>query len=246
MKKSVVLLGLLLLLAMSGLAACGDSGSDGDVPKTIEPSSLQGQLDSFNSYRSTMYILVKPDVGDAQGVDVEMSVVKDPPARRTVFSLEGTQSVAELNSMEFVEIGNDIYINLPQLGCMQETQEGMGELGSPTQGLPTPDQILSTLSSAERVTPDETVNGVLARHYVFDEKDVENSDSVESLEGHLYIAADSGYLIKLTMKGRGSASFLDPMVLTTGAFEVDLNILDINTPIVIEPMENCQTPYTDQ
>lgn len=243
MKNWLVLLGILLL---GGLAACGDSGSNGDVPRTIDPSTLQGQLDSFDSYRSTIYILVKPDVGDAQGVDVELSVVKDPPAKRIIFNLEGPQAVAELNSMEFVEIGSDIYINLPQLGCMKETQETLGELGSPTQGLPTADQLLSTLSSAERVTPDETVNGVLARHYVFDEKDIENGDSVESLEGHLYVAADSGYLIRLTMKGRGSASFIDPTVLTTGAFEVDMNVLDINTPMVIEPMEGCDVPFTNQ
>lgn len=239
MKKWFVLFGILLL--MGGLAACGDAGND-----TIDPRTLQGQLDTFDSYRATTYILVKPDVGDAQGVNVEMSVVKDPPAKRVLFRLEGVQSVAELNSMEFVEIGSDIYINLPQLGCMKETQETLGELGSPTQGLPTTDQLLSTLSSAERVTPDETVNGVLTRHYVFDEKAVENSDAVESLDGHLYLAADTGYLVKLTMTGRGSASFIDPTVLTTGAFEVEMNILEINTPIVIEPMEGCEVPFSDQ
>lgn len=241
MKKWFVFWGILLLM-LGVVAGCGDGGGE----ETIDPSALQGQLETFDSYRSTTYILVKPDVGDAQGVDVTMSVVKDPPAKHLVFRLEGTQSVAELNSMEFVEIGSDIYINLPQLGCMKETQATMGELGSPTQGLPTTDQLLSTLSSAERVTPDETVNGVLTRHYVFDEKDIENSDTVESLEGHLYIAADTGYLVRLTMKGRGSASFIDPTVLTIGAFEVDMNILDINTPIVIEPMEGCEVPFTDQ
>ncbi|MCA9939149.1 MAG: hypothetical protein KC418_10920 [Anaerolineales bacterium] len=231
---------LVLILALL-LVACGQSADD-SAPRTLDPATLQGQLAGFDSYRLSLYINVEPEQGEAQGINVQMESVKEPESAHIVFSMQAPQEVAELNSLEFVQIGDDLYVNVPQFGCMKQSREALGEFGDPMQGVPTADQLLSTLTSAKRETPDETVNGILSHHYVFDKGDVQDNENIESLDGHLYIAVDGGNLVKLTMNGQGSASFIDPTVLTTGTFSVDLNILDVNTPITIAPLENCQAP----
>jgi len=88
----------------------------------------------------------------------------------------------------------------------------------------------------------ETVNGVETKHYSFDEKALNTGDfgegsEIEEAEGHLYVAVDGGYLVRLDITMSGKQFELptgEGQSVSEGSFRMLMNLSAINEPIDIQ------------
>ena len=80
------------------------------------------------------------------------------------------------------------------------------------------------LGSARRVRPDENINGVLCRHYTFDEKGV-SWEGISRVQGEMWIAVEGDYVVKFTMEADGE----NPFSKEDGHIEWVYDVRDVNT-----------------
>ena len=101
---------------------------------------------------------------------------------------------------------------------------------------------------AQRVLPDETINGVDSAHFVLNEQNLLDWEVYEIYEADLYIAKDGGYVTRLRILGRGVNNVLNSDAAQEGEIFYELNFIPEAVP-AIEVPEGCtdateiNTPY---
>jgi hypothetical protein len=103
-----------------------------------------------------------------------------------------------------------------------------------------PDDVMGGLEHARRVRPDETVNGILCRHYVFDETSI-TWTALAHAEGEVWIAVDGDYVVKYTVEAEG----LNPASQEEGHVEWEYQVRDVNASIIIEPPAGCEAAESE-
>lgn len=224
------------------------------VPEEVAPPAPvdEGPLDlstvntdlAFDSYRYSIAMTLTEEEPDGtavtQTITGEVAVTTDPPATSMTFNLDGMDDAAGMESMTMTTLGDETYMIIPEFGCITTGQIG-DALENPFADLAQPNALLEGVDGAERVLPDETVNGVVSRHYVFDESFIDDPQSeVESLDGHLYISAEEGYLVQMAMEGTGSFALLDEAQQGAGTFGIEWNLLEVDGDVEITLPEGCE------
>ncbi|MCP4538049.1 MAG: hypothetical protein GY832_12975 [Chloroflexi bacterium] len=215
---------------------------DVDEPEEEEDisiSSVTNGLDSLDSYRSHMTMIFESGAGSSEGdqwtMEMDIEYVREPFAQRIVIQGGGIAGVGE-GGMESVQIGNQQYAVFGDqcISTSTDTSEAMDmeifEL----------DDIMGGLDNARRVLPDETVNGILCRHYEFDETAV-GWATLTHAEGEAWIAVDGDYVAKYTMVAEGT----DPSSQQDGHVEWEYELLAVNTSITIEPPAGCDNAESE-
>lgn len=196
-------------------------------------SSVTSGLERLDSYRGYMRMAFESDASsesDQWTMEMDIEYVREPFAQRIAIYGGGIAGVGE-GGMESVQIGDQQYAVFGDqcVSTSADTDEAMDteifEL----------DDVMGGLDNARRVLPDETANGILCRHYVFDETAVAWATLTQA-EGEAWIAVDGGYVVKYTLVAEGT----DPTSQQEGHVEWEYELLDVNVPITIEPPAGCE------
>jgi hypothetical protein len=88
----------------------------------------------------------------------------------------------------------------------------------------------------------ETVNGVAANHYTFDERAL-GAAGVAQTTGELWVAADGGYLVKYVAVTHGGADYFGEGI--EGTLNWDYALAEANQPLAIELPPDCPAGLLD-
>jgi hypothetical protein len=254
-----LLLGLTLGCSVCGLTGGGtddapapveeieDAEEPEETEETEEPeeeedisiSSVAEGLDSLDSYRGHMSMVFESGAGSSEGdqwtMEMDIEYVREPFAQRIVVQGGGIAGVGE-GGIESVQIGDQQYAVFGDQ-CIS-TSADTGE--TTDMEIFELDDVMGGLDNASRVLPDETVNGILCRHYVFDETAIAWAVLTQA-EGEAWIAVDGGYVVRYTMVADGT----DPSSQQEGHVEWEYELLDVNVPITIEPPAGCEAAESE-
>ena len=231
--------------------ASGDSSASGvsqqaEGPQTLDLVGLTAGLTEAESYRLRMEMSV--DVPDGTGgsdtitLAMETAKVVDLPAFQSDIQIAGDEELAGFGGMQIVEVGGTTYTTVPGLGCVSGDMADLGAETNPFADLLESGELLGDVNGAQRVLPDEDINGVTTYHYVFDETAVtDSSNELETVDGHIYVSKEEGYLVRLVMTGKGRMNLFGPETDGLSDVRIELNTFDINQPIVIEPPVDCNS-----
>lgn len=220
-------------------------------PQTLDVAGLASGLNSVSSYRAHMIFNFERTnaAGEVETLNMTMESerVVNPPALHTIITLEGDSEAAAVGIVETIVVDGMSYTTVSGLGCFAEEATDDDLDDDPFQDL-FDDDFLGDIKGAERVMPDEVINGVDTYHFVFDEEDVNDLDNeIEELDGHIYIAKEGGYVVRLTMDGTGRVDVFDDELEGSGdddqlgTIHVELNTTDVNQPVDIQAPADCSS-----
>jgi hypothetical protein len=109
--------------------------------------------------------------------------------------------------------------------------------GSPSTASVDPDNLIggSDLSHAQRILPDEVVNGINSKHFRITQAEAATLSGLTSYTLDIWMAVDGNYPVKHVMVGDGTLQNGG-----TGHTEWTWNLLEVNVPVTITPPDNCQ------
>lgn len=233
----------------SGDAGGGSEGQAGEVadgPQTLDFAGIMDGLSDANSYRLRMEMRVEApnETGAVQVINMSMetATVVEPPAFQSDIQIEGDEAFAEFGNLQLIQIGDTSYSTVPGLGCISGSAADLGTDLNPFADLLESGELLGDVNGARRVLPDETINNVAVYHFVFDESDISDpNNELQTVDGHIYIAKEEGYLVRLVMDGVGQIDFFDTGQTSESNMHVELNTFDVDQPITIEAPADCSS-----
>jgi hypothetical protein len=203
----------------------------------ISLSSVTSGLQSLDSYRGHFEMAFERSGGEEEGkwvMQMDIEHVRDPFAQR--MTIQGGE-VGLGEGFESVQIGDQQYIVFGEGECISTSANEEDAMDMEMFQL---DDAIGGLDSARRVRPDETVNGILSRHYVFDEKSI-GWGTFSRAEGEVWVAVDGDYVVKYILQAEGK----NPITNDEGHVEWGYEIRDVNQPITIEPPAGCEATESE-
>jgi hypothetical protein len=202
----------------------------------IDVSSITGGLGDLDSYRSHFEMSFQDTSSDEAEVwtlVMDTEYIRDPFAQRVVIGGSDAEG-----GLESVRIGDQQYFVFGEEDECMSSSVGEGE---PMETeLFEPDDFFGELGKARRVRPDEEVNGILCRHYTFDETFF-TWDDISSAEGEMWVAVDGDYVVKHVLEAEGK----NPTTGEEGHIEWLYEVNDINGSFSIEPPADCEAAESE-
>ncbi|HIC89038.1 MAG TPA: hypothetical protein EYP04_06515 [Anaerolineae bacterium] len=166
--------------------------------------------------------------------------------------ITGSLGTDEENRLEVYEVGDQSWIKLEEqwMQMPRDQEQGLSPAALPWLD---PTTFLGGLKHLERVRPDEEVNGIKAEHYRFDEADFlawlkreaekagqeeAPSSDMKALHGDLWIATDSGYVVKYVLEGDIEDTETDEAgeeIPVQRHVRLTYEVSDVNKSFTIEP-----------
>jgi hypothetical protein len=209
-----------------------EEAEETETEEEISVSSVTSGLEGLDSYRSHLSMVFQSAEGDEEGqwtIEMDIEYVRDPFAQRIVVQGGGISGVGE-GGLESIQIGDQQYAVFGDQ-CISSSASEDDAIDMEIFEL---DDVMGGLEHARRVQPDETINGILCRHYTFDETAIFWTPLTHA-EGEAWIAVDGDYVVKYTMEADGK----DPSSQQQGHVEWEYEVRDVNAPITIEPPAGC-------
>lgn len=188
-----------------------------------------------------------------QSINAEIKHTTNPPASSFTMNLEGLQEdMGAPEQISVVEVDGMVYTFFTGFGCFSAPSSGDDPFGE-FSDIMSPTSLLDDLdiSKVKRVRPNEIINGIEVRHYTFDEtlmnETAEPGREVEKGEGHLYLAEDGGYLVRMVidMEGSGLSLFNELEGLEgTQSVRIEYTLMNVNDPITITIPAECEESST--
>ena len=231
----------------AGEGAAGGEFAEPAGPESLDLATLASGLQDVNSYRVTIEIRAEDAAGsgtETVTMFMENATVVDPPASQTDISIDGVEDPLGLNTLQFIAVDGMVYTTLPGIGCISGGFDSFGDeaIANPFADIFSSSGIIGDVRGARRVLPDENINGVESYHFVFDETAIQDPDnSLEEVEGHIYIAKEEGYVVRLVMDGTGRVDFAGLGQESGGTIHLEMNTRDVNQPLDIQPPADCDT-----
>ena len=228
--------------------AADDTSSDAsaDSPMlTLNANNNYGEPTNVSSYKLMLELI--ETVTQADGTEVVTSVLmegeRDVAGNKAVFSAQmlGDVDFGTGTTFTYTEVDDRTYFILPTGQCAtfsESVTDGdlysvflsdggfMGDLDGASIGNP----------------PTENVNGVETDHYEFNETHLLSIDAaaseVNSVEGHVYVAQDGDYIVRVVMDGLGQSSLLDENP-TEAKIHYEINYFDFDVPVNITIPDSC-------
>lgn len=224
-----------------------DSVLEVSTEQDLNLDSVSEGLAQLSSYKSKLIMRFTGKDPEGQAVDnwwiMEEEFILEPRAQRVVWtSSESTGGMpAETSSYEIVTIGQTSYMT---------TQDASGAetcVTTSSSDATPPEQILSadmwgSISDARYVNT-ETVNGIRAKHYTWDEGSLASLGYVIA-KGDTWVAADGGYVVRQAIELTGKGLFLagtDDEGTSTWQWDVT----EANAPFEILAPEGCESAAQD-
>ncbi len=215
-------------------AAVDGTSAEPSLPESALNLNTIDEL-PFNSYRITMDLEVTGKKADgqevAQSMNSEFSVSNDPQIMNIVMSFSGIDEVMDAQSIEMAQVEGTSYMVIPEMGCVTTSGEDILE-ENPFTSMMSPDQFLNDLDNA-KYEGEETINGIVTRHYSFDKSAMTGTDltDVKEATGHVYIAKDGDFLVSLVMDATGQIDLFNEGLTEDGQMHVEINLTDVDVPV---------------
>ncbi len=220
-------------------------------PEVRDFKDISSSLEDLDSYsmRFTFSFDGKNDQGKAEkgSMEIIQEVIRASKDQHIRFSATGDASDnTGAGTFEIFQVGGVSYMHSP------EGQDGPSCLSaSSDQSAPTdnqmfkPGDIVGGIEDATLVQQGETVNGVKADHYTFDQGGL-SFGSFAAAKGDVWVAQDGGYLLKYIGEATGKAGLFGS-ASTEGTFAWEYNVEKINDLEAIDLPQACvdQQPATD-
>jgi len=249
-----------LCMIVTLLAACGGGPKPASPPPPLQESTKapvqptqpavqptqppeeygfgqSADLSKLNSYRAHYtwkWQSTKEGKTETGSWDIVEEFVKDKPARRIAWIGAGAAGGSGEGKLEFIQIGNESYMNTGGEWIAMTTSEQ--DIFKGNAFLTDPMGFVSG-SRGKLVQKGVLVNGVSADHYAFDESSMGalmGLGAIAKAKGDVWLSPEFNIVVKYTVHYEGK-----DLVVTgggeQGALDVALDITEINKPITIEP-----------
>jgi hypothetical protein len=164
-----------------------------------------------------------------------MLVAQDPQARQ--LTIERTDDSSNLDPVFMAEMNGMAYERRGGNACnATPIQEGIS-LGERLE----PASFLTYVVGAEEAGS-ETINGVTANHYTFDQRALGEQDLSES-SGELWVASQGNYIVKYLLTRKGKADYFGEGI--EGTLTLDYQLTDPAQPVTIQLPEDCPPGMVD-
>ncbi|MGC8782216.1 MAG: hypothetical protein ACP5UQ_15245 [Anaerolineae bacterium] len=231
--------------AVGKAAATATQSAPENAETPLSVNSRNSGLDQLRSYRAKWHGEWKAtEGGTTESVtwDWFEEIVRDEQKHH--WGVKTTDpKTGKVSQFEFWQIADATYMatqnDQGQQECVMMTQE-KGQ--TPLSGMLAPDAFGGV--SGARYVGTETVNGVRARHYKYDEK-AATLAGFGRVVGDIWVAVDGGYVVKDTVSWEGTAAMFAANSKASGKGTWTFDVLDANKPLKIEPPEICTRSNVD-
>lgn len=199
---------------------------------TFDPGLWEQSISALSSFRQKAVLEFTFDgSGDHSRVTYEGEVTTNPLALHSLLRVEGhTAAHLPSNKIEAIWIGEHVWV---KVGRRPWVQVSVAAIESEFEGqVKSVGDLLPFIQQAQRVMPDETVNGMPCRHYVYDVGSLQADAGMTSAKGDIWVAKEDGQVVRLTMDGQGVYYETYP---STGTLALVYDLFDVNAPIDIKP-----------
>jgi hypothetical protein len=207
---------------------------------------ISGSLDGLSSYRLHFRFTFdgkdeqgKPQKGAMEWLQEAIKETKESHIRFTSTG-DAAQENGKPGAFEMYQVGASSYIYSPDgqadQKCMGITSDQNGQNGS---AFFKPGDMVGGLKQAQLVGKGETINGVVADHYSFDQNAV-SFGNFEEAKGDIWIAQDGGYPVKYIGTARGKDTILAGKT-AEGTFTWEYKVEDANQVESIKLPQECES-----
>ena len=200
----------------------------------------------FNSYHIAMVLEVTGTDADGQevnqSINSDFAISNDPQIMNLAMSFSGIDdTMGGMNSIEMAQVEGTSYMVIPEMGCVTTSGGDILE-ENPFTSMMQPSQFLNNLDKT-KYEGQETINGIRTRHYSFDESAMTGTDltDIQDAEGHIYIAEDGDFLVRMTLDATGKVDLFDQGLTDDGQMHIEVNLTDVDVPIEAAIPEACVT-----
>jgi len=182
--------------------------------------SFEGSRDGQPQQWSTTYTMLTTGDPQARQLTIESTDASSPAEPVFLAEMDGLEYERQgENACEAVEI---------------RVGDSLGDRFEPAS-------FLSGVIGAEEAGS-ETVNGVTANHYTFDQSALGEQDLTEST-GELWVASEGNYIVKYLLTRKGNADYFGEGI--EGTLTLDYQLTDPNQPVTIQLPEDCPPGLVD-
>jgi hypothetical protein len=224
-----------------------EGASDVTTEQDLSLDSVSEGLTQLRSYKSTLTMRFIGKDSQGQAVDsswtMQEEFTEQPRAQRVVWTTsESTGGQPAVTSgYEVITIGQSTYmITRDDSGTETCIESSSGDATPPEQMLSA--DMWGSISDAKYVNT-ETVNGVRAKHYAWDEGTLVTLGYATG-KGETWVAVDGGYVVRQLIEFTGKGLFLagsDEEGTSTWQWDVT----DANGSFQIQAPEGCESAATD-
>ena len=203
----------------------------GEIDEFLSQLQGSGGLSGLDSFRQTA-VLDFQDGEQSGKVDYWGEFTTSPQATHGRVTLSGLASAGlPLPTFEYIVIEGEAWVKIGLLPW-QNIPEGVETITG--QQPYSADSFLLAAPAAQRVMPDQTVNGIECKHYVYSKDDLSfEGGSFETASGEIFTAVDGGYVVRYTLYGVGTLNNF--FAGQTGTINLVYDLSDVNTDLAIEP-----------
>lgn len=252
--------GLLLLISvlMVSLACLFVTGSSSTGSPTVDGSSTESQTEgeiiikgdvvygpgSFNyaqpaaglsdlsSYKAILTLSFNgTEAGQTSQWSRTYVMLTDKDAAVRQLTMEKSGQVSDPEAEYMAEADGAAYERLGENACNANVIDPENSLGERLE----PAGFLTGVFGAEEAGS-ETMNGITANHYTFDERALGQLEIAKST-GEIWVASDGGYLVKYVLTTTGTSDFFGEGI--EGTLTWDYELTDVNQPVSIELPADC-------
>lgn len=165
----------------------------------------------------------------------------DPQALSMDVTVSGVADLGGVNRVIYVESDGRIYFWNAATGCVN--LPGDSDQSTLFTNFVNTGGFLTGI--AQRVLPDETINGVPSYHYVLGPENLDTADS-QSMEiseltsGNIFVARDGGYMLRFLLEGIGVSELLTSNASLQGDISYQLDFVPAPDGVTITLPENCE------
>lgn len=223
-----------------------------EVEAEIDPGDIGSPTD-LDSFRTDIEMVwegtLESDAPVTGTMILGVEYVREPLAEHIMMSgsfpgmSEMKEMLGESGVLDIYVVEGKVYMYL--MGTWMQAPVDPSQFNVEDLAFDTSGQILDELGDVKYVGT-ETVNGIKAKHYTFDENAFKENDfqggTVEDAEGDVYISVDGNYLVKIDMTVKGSGFDIPTSdtgeKMQEGTWAMKLDMSSINEPIeIILPAE---------
>lgn len=248
---------LLILIPLWISSACGTSIGD-NTPADSQESSDEsiGQADvvfgpgtfifpetkaglsDLNSYKATLTLAfdgTRDGKTERWSKTYVMLTTKEPAVRQ--LTVEKTGDIDDLDPVFMAEVDGAAYERLGENACNAD----VADQGNSLAGQLEPAGFLTGVIGAEEAGS-ETVNGVAANHYTFDERAFGQLGLAKST-GEMWVASDGGHIVKYVLTTEGTADYFGEGI--EGTLTWDYELTEVNQAVTFELPADCPAGIVD-
>jgi hypothetical protein len=209
---------------------------DGETVETLNLESISGTLADLSSYRT----LITVEAHEGATVSVAEGFSSNPAAQSVEVDVSGTSGMAGTLSTKVVTVDNVTYSVVNNLCTAVPSDLAGMEIENPFVALAGADSFVGSIAGARRVMPNQVVNGVEARHYVFDRVTVHNAHfQFSTVAGDLFVAEEGDYVVRYIVEAQGRSDWFGGAGGQEGSAQVTYDVIDVNKPLDITAPAAC-------